>query len=353
MIENKLITVLMPVYNAEKYLMSAINSILRQTYQNFEFLIINDGSTDRSEEIIKSYHDERIRYIKNEKNLKLIATLNKGVELAKGEYIARMDADDIALPCMLWNAMSGFLDAPYAAIVNQRDYEMDDDGLRYWKRRFLVYLKNDSLRYTQLFCTQILHPGIVVKTEVLKQYRYIEASHTLYREDFDLWKRMLVGGCYVKVLASYAILHRRAKNSITNTQHADYIASAKVLKTDLRNENFEMSDDVVLFLISGKLEHILLPIRAYKELVAFFRCKYIQCKIDNFEFRQMKTWALQNVTVCLMKNCKCLNDLIILFFFLLRYTVFLYGWFWKNIFYYITNSDKNKVTNLCKEYLVD
>ena len=91
---HPLVTVLMPVYNAEKYLSAAIESILMQTYKDYEFLIINDGSTDCSEHIIKDYQskDSRIRYVKNETNLKLIETLNKGIKKATGEYIVRMDA---------------------------------------------------------------------------------------------------------------------------------------------------------------------------------------------------------------------------------------------------------------------
>jgi glycosyltransferase involved in cell wall biosynthesis len=85
----------MPVYNAEKYLREAIDSVLAQTYTNFELLLINDGSKDSSKDIILSYHDPRIRYVENEKNLKLIATLNKGIDLAAGDYIARMDSDDV------------------------------------------------------------------------------------------------------------------------------------------------------------------------------------------------------------------------------------------------------------------
>src|SRR6187397_2012165 len=93
-----LVTVLMSVYNAEKYLREAIDSILNQTYRNFEFIIINDASTDGSEAIINSYKDERIRLISNSQNLRLTASLNKGIDLAKGKYIARMDADDASLP---------------------------------------------------------------------------------------------------------------------------------------------------------------------------------------------------------------------------------------------------------------
>ena len=92
------VSVLLPVYNAEKYLQEAIDSILRQTFTDFELLLINDGSTDGSEEVIRQYHDDRIVYIKNDGNKGLIYTLNRGIEAAKGTYIARMDADDVSLP---------------------------------------------------------------------------------------------------------------------------------------------------------------------------------------------------------------------------------------------------------------
>ena len=95
---RKPITVLMPVYNGEKFLREAIESILNQSYEDFEFLIINDASTDRSKDIIGSYDDPRIRLINNEKNIGLTASLNKGLKLARGTYVARMDADDISLP---------------------------------------------------------------------------------------------------------------------------------------------------------------------------------------------------------------------------------------------------------------
>lgn len=96
--ERPVITCLMSVYNGETYLREAMDSILDQTYTNFEFLIINDGSTDDTVNIIKSYDDPRIRLVHNEENIGLTKSLNKGIDLANGEYIARMDADDISLP---------------------------------------------------------------------------------------------------------------------------------------------------------------------------------------------------------------------------------------------------------------
>lgn len=92
------VTVLMPVYNAGQFIEEAMNSVLSQTFRNYEFLIINDGSTDNSPDVIRQFSDPRIRFVENESNMGLSGTLNKGIRLARGEYIARMDADDISLP---------------------------------------------------------------------------------------------------------------------------------------------------------------------------------------------------------------------------------------------------------------
>lgn len=92
------VSVVMSVYNGELFLKEAIDSILSQTYKKFEFIIIDDGSTDGSLNIINEYSDERIKILVNPKNEGLIFSLNKGIELALGTYIVRMDADDISLP---------------------------------------------------------------------------------------------------------------------------------------------------------------------------------------------------------------------------------------------------------------
>ena len=91
------ISVVMPAYNAEKYIGEAIESILNQTFKDFEFIIINDGSVDHTKEIIREYNDPRIVLLENDKNRGIVLSLNKGLDAATGKYIARMDADDIAL----------------------------------------------------------------------------------------------------------------------------------------------------------------------------------------------------------------------------------------------------------------
>ena len=92
------VSVIMPVYNAEPFVGQALKSILDQTFRDFELIIVDDGSGDRSREIVHSFHDERIVSIENGRNLGLTASLNVGLEKARGEFIARQDADDLSLP---------------------------------------------------------------------------------------------------------------------------------------------------------------------------------------------------------------------------------------------------------------
>src|SRR5688572_53842 len=113
-----LVTVLMPVYNAERFLSEAIDSILQQSLTDFEFLIIDDGSTDCSREIINAYKDDRIRLVQNESNLAITASLNKGIHLARASLIARMDADDISYPERLQKQYNYLSNHPDCALLS-------------------------------------------------------------------------------------------------------------------------------------------------------------------------------------------------------------------------------------------
>ena len=122
------VTVVIPVYNREKYVCEAIESVLDQTFADFELLVIDDGSTDRSREAVQSYHDPRIRLMSNEKNEGIPKTRNKGIGLARGEYLAFLDSDDRAYPERLAKQVA-FLDRhpDYAAVGAWIDW-MDEEG---------------------------------------------------------------------------------------------------------------------------------------------------------------------------------------------------------------------------------
>lgn len=179
------VTVLMPVYNGEKYLREAIESILNQTFTDFEFLIINDGSTDNSVEIIESYDDPRIRLVHNESNLKLVATLNKGLELSRGEYIARMDCDDISLSKRL-ERQAGFMDRNPAVGISSAWIKLFGAGYsEIWR-----YPADDaSIKARLIFESVIMHPAVIIRKEVLTKHSLYYNSNASHAEDYDLWVR--------------------------------------------------------------------------------------------------------------------------------------------------------------------
>lgn len=176
------ITILMPVYNGAKYLSEAINSILNQTFTNYEFLIINDGSTDTSENIIKSFNDTRISYVKNEKNLGLIKTLNKGLDLAKGDYIARMDADDIA--------KTHRIKTQYNFLKKNPSIDICGCSFSWFGNKTGLIKRNESPEMTKvllLFHCSITH--VLLKKQALKEHNLKYDENILHAEDYDLWAR--------------------------------------------------------------------------------------------------------------------------------------------------------------------
>lgn len=224
------ISVLMPVYNGEKYLREAIDSVLAQTYKNFELLLINDGSTDSSKDIILSYSDPRIRYIENEQNLKLIATLNKGIDLAKGDYIARMDADDVCMPNRFEIQMDYLQKHPQISLCSGWAKVINEYG------KITGRIKNIDeptlLACATMFTCPIIHPAVICKSEVLKENKYDAAAINM--EDFELWHRLALQGYQLSNVPQY-ILNYRWHTSNISSQGLEAIRERKnkILQKDL------------------------------------------------------------------------------------------------------------------------
>lgn len=176
------ISVIMPVFNGEKYLSEAMDSILNQTFTDFEFIIINDASKDSTEEIIKSYTDERIVYIKNEQNLGVARTLNRGLELAKGEYIARMDADDIALP-ERFKKQVNYMDEHEECVL------CGSNVILFGAQEGITEMPSTDaeIRANLIFSTSFPHPTIMMRRS------FVEENNLRYDlkcegfEDYNLW----------------------------------------------------------------------------------------------------------------------------------------------------------------------
>lgn len=177
--ERPLMSVLMPVYNAERFLNEAIDSILNQSFTNFEFIIIDDGSTDDSAKIIKSYSDPRIRYYKNPQNMGISPSLNVGIELSKATYIARMDSDDVCHPERLQKQYDFIQANPDGALYTCWASEVDEE------LNFLSasYFNPDHYYHSLTFSCWIYHPTMVFRKDaVISVGKYTVP----YAEDYEL-----------------------------------------------------------------------------------------------------------------------------------------------------------------------
>lgn len=232
------ITVLMPVYNSEKYLKEAMESILSQSFRNFEFLIINDGSLDNSFNIISSYKDPRIRLVQNNKNRGLIYSLNKGIKLSKGELIARMDADDISRPDRLEKQVKYMTTHPEVIVCGSDIGVINNIG------KFLYYqptlLRDKQIRNCMVVTCPLVHPSVIYrKNTIVEVGGYDTRAYVV--EDYDLWVKLMTEGKFSNI--SEPLLYYRinpdgesiSKKKIqnTNTKHIsakiweDYLATSK------------------------------------------------------------------------------------------------------------------------------
>ena len=220
--KNRKISIVMSVYNAQDYLEKAIDSILNQTYENIEFIIINDGSTDKSLEIINKYaqQDDRIVII-DQKNMGLTKALNVAIKKAAGNYIARMDADDISMPSRFENFIKYIeqngdieLYSTPSYVINEID-EVQKIIPNYFRRNgFDQKLLN--------YYNSMIHGALIVKADILKKYLYNEKYK--YSQDFELYHRLMKNGykiSYDKNNISYQL--RVHSNSISSQQKPEQI----------------------------------------------------------------------------------------------------------------------------------
>lgn len=182
------VSVVMSIFNAESYLREAIDSILNQTYRDFEFILVDDGSTDGSAEILKerAEFDQRIRLVWNNSNVGLIHSLNRAFLMADGEFIARQDADDTSLPLRLERQVQ-FLDRhPEVGVLGTWMKNMEHNGEgRIWK----TPISDSLIRWSLLFGPPIAHATAMIRRRILDNERTYrrEMAHA---EDYDLWSRL-------------------------------------------------------------------------------------------------------------------------------------------------------------------
>ncbi|KEO72602.1 glycosyltransferase family 2 protein [Anditalea andensis] len=229
-----MISVIMPVYNGGKHLKEAIESILNQTYSDFEFFIINDGSSDQSEEIILSYADTRIRYVLNEKNLGIVKTLNRGIELSTAKYIVRMDADDISLPHRLERQVAFMETNPELVASGTNILRFYNDDISRTNPS-MVDLDDGSLRIKSIFYTAFWHPTMIIRNDVLKAHNLSYRADFKYSQDKALWIALSLHGAIANL--EEALLYYRVHENQVSTKHfaEQYVISMAITREALIN----------------------------------------------------------------------------------------------------------------------
>ena len=243
--QNPLVSILLPAYNAEKFIIEAINSITNQTYNNLEIIVINDGSTDTTEEKVNNINDDRIKLINNEFNLGLIETLNKGIGFCNGKYIARMDADDIS-----------YLDRIELQV--QKMEESDEFGIcGTWFETFnksqssgvsKYKSSNDEIQIHLLYQIHLCHGTAMFRKEVFDYFKFDKKY--AHAEDFELWSRIKT---IYKMTNIPKVLYRV-------NRHGNNVS---ILNNDIQTKN-------TLRIISKQLEDIL-QYKISEDLIILYR----------------------------------------------------------------------------------
>ena len=226
-----LVTVSMPAFNSERYIAEAIESILAQSYENFELIIVDDGSTDRTREIVERYSDPRIIKIFSDQNRGLITTRNLIASIAKGKYLALLDADDRAFPERL-QLQVDFLESNAADIcgadhwtLNQANGEMKRSKQRH---------TDSDIRALLSICSPLCNPAIMGRLEIFKQFPY--KSSYMHAEDYCLWTEIALAGYRFANIERKLIVYRlhSTQTSVNYLQAARNVfsqAQARYLQT--------------------------------------------------------------------------------------------------------------------------
>ncbi len=233
MTNRPILSVVMPVFNGEKYLETAINSILAQTFYEFEFVIINDGSSDKTDEIVRSFYDSRIVYIPNKNNEGIIRSLNKGIYLSKGHFLGRMDCDDVSRVDRFELQIGFLMENPELSIVGS-DYEIltRSDTNNFIPQKVInVPTEHEDLSLVFLHHNAICHPTVIMRKESLNFHKLYYDRLANHAEDYKLWADAILSGLKFGSIPSPLLKYRI---------HADQISTKK------REEQFNSACKIML-----------------------------------------------------------------------------------------------------------
>lgn len=271
------ISVLLATYNDEKYIKEAIDSVLNQTYRDFELIIIDDGSSDSTADIISGYNDQRIIFIKNERNMGLPYSLNRGMEIAKGEYIARMDGDDICFPQRFKKQLEYMEQHPEITICGTNRLDFVGRGKNRGKRYFPE--ESEALKAILLFGNPIAHSSWFIRKDDLEKYHFKYNEEFRYSQDYELIYRVLKK---CKIACVQAILLKYRVKEIINSdrRHKDKEYTIRIFRKIMKELELSINEND-FDLIFG-LENDYLDFSNMERMTFLFRkiiCHNRKCRV--------------------------------------------------------------------------
>jgi glycosyltransferase involved in cell wall biosynthesis len=237
---NPLVTVFIPVYNREKYILEAVNSILRQTFTNFELIVVDDGSTDNTPKILKSIKDKRLKLFFNKKNMGIPYTRNKGLEISAGKYIALLDSDDIAIPNRLEKQLLFFKKHPDCACVGSFEGVIDENS--HLKKTIKCrYTNPDYIHSSLLFFCPISNRSVMAKSSILKALKYKESFDAC--QDYDLFVRLFLANYALYNINEILVFRREHLDRITHYKwRISFNKRMEIAKNQLIKLNFKFTE---------------------------------------------------------------------------------------------------------------
>lgn len=304
-----ILSVVMPVFNAEKYLDDSILSILGQSYADFKFYIINDGSTDRSLSIIKEYQqlDRRIILI-NQKNIGYTKSLIKVISKIKSKYVARMDADDIAhskrFEFQINYLKNNTKIKAVGTAINLIDSKNNIYGYKFFNSNSFDILNSIN------FETPIAHPSVMFDR---KTYNIIGGYEKKYEpaEDYQLWIKFIKNGYFIDNIRKILLNYRVHNASVTNkraTQQINNTIKARRFFFDINNLNKKLN------LIEKNYYMLVTDNRYFEKINKKSLSKFINCKIQNNYDKNLQIYLIIKILVYKIKKIKTFEVIIILFF---------------------------------------
>lgn len=291
--KQPLVSVIMPCYNADKFILEAINSILNQTFSDFEFIIIDDGSTDNTVDIIKSCNDTRVITILHPRNKGNYACRNEGCKLANGKYISVMDADDIAIDTRLERQFS----------LLEKNPSIQAVGTFFRSICGEIHVKPtgyEFIKMSLLLNNQFLHPSLMIRKDVLKVVGYYDEKY-YYSSDYDLVCKIVLQGKIInlpKVLMKYR-WHDKQISSTQSQQQTEYANQIRIQY--LRNLGFRLSVDEERIFTLMMTNSILSLADIHPIKLVSDEMKKQNTKLDIFDNEQFARFMILTLSKCYLR----------------------------------------------------